>query len=134
MSASNYVENLVINWLFRGQALTSPGVVYVSLHTADPGEDGTTGELTDTNYARTSAGATPSTAWDAPTNGVTSNNNVVTFPALADAGTVVVTHYGFWDAATAGNYLGGNALQSTKSLDQSDVPSFPVAAFTATMT
>ena len=68
---SDYLENKLIDWFWRGQAFTPPVTLYFALFTASTG-----------------------------TGGNTSNNNAITFPAPS-ANWGVVTSVGVFDAATA---------------------------------
>jgi hypothetical protein len=132
-SASDYLEGQLANALLRGGTYTG-GAVYFALFTADPTDAGTGAELADSAYARQQAHTTTvADGFDAPhaTNGNTANAKVVTFPAIVDA-QVVVTHWGLYDAPTGGNLIIHNPLTNQKTLDPSDVFSFPVGAATVT--
>lgn len=135
MSATNYLEDSILNLVFRGGTWLSPGEVYMALHTGDPGEASPhANELTDSGYVRKSMGATPSSAFNDPaSNGFIQNKNVVTFNAIVDA-QVTVTHWCIFDEANGSVGLIYNALQASKVLDVSDVPSFPIDSLTITMT
>lgn len=79
-------------------------LLYVSLHTATPGTTG----------ANEASGGAPAYArkalvWGASSGGVATATEV-TFDV--PAGTY--THFGVWDAVTAGNFRGGNALQTSQ--------------------
>jgi len=124
---SDFAEVAVINALLRATALNITSV-YVSLHTADPGDAGAANELTDSGYARKIS------TYDAPTSGAgtTQNSGDITFNAIADAGPFTVTHVGMWDAATAGNLLLTAALTASKAFSLNDVPRFPAGSLTVT--
>lgn len=96
---SNYLENALVNAVLRNTAFTSPATVYVALFTAvTDAEAGTGTEVSGGSYARVAV------AWDAPSNGATQNTGTITFPqATASWGTI--THFGIFDALTAGNAL-----------------------------
>jgi len=136
-AASNYTETNLINALLRGTAFPLPATVYVSLHTATPGETGTSEVSTGSwpAYVRRDAaqGAAISTGWAAPTDGVTTNAKQLTYPANNGAGSVTVTHFGLWDAATGGNYLAGAVLTSSRTLAVGDVLVFDIGSLTVTM-
>lgn len=134
MSAmSNYLETNLSNLTLRGTAFASPGQVYLALFTTDPGEAGSGTEAAYSGYSRVSCGATPASAFSAPdSNGMSQNQNVVTFPAVGGASTVTVTHWALFDAITTGNMLLYGALTTPKTLDPSDVPSFPVNSLKVT--
>ena len=80
MSKSNTFENDLLTLIFNGTAIsgiadnaasTPLTVLYVSLHTSDPGEAGTqsTGEISYTGYARVSVART-SGGWTITANSV----------------------------------------------------------------
>lgn len=127
MSAfSNYLEGKIADVTLRGTAYTSPGQVYLALFTSDPTDAGSGTETTYTNYTRITCGATPSSAFTAvDSNGMTQNGATITFPAVGGASPVVITHWGLFDASTGGNLLYHGAMTASKTLDPSDVPSFP---------
>lgn len=136
MSAkTNYAENKIIDWLFRGQSLTPPATWYVGLFTSNPSDAGNDGvEASGGNYARVAV-ANNLTNWagtqgagtttvSSGTSGTTSNNVTVTFPTLtADIGTAV--GFGLWDAPIGGNLWVKGALTQSKPLLTGDTPEFP---------
>lgn len=139
MSAmSDYLENKLIDYIFRGQSFTAPATVYVALFTANPTDAGGGTEVSGGSYARVAvtsslanwAGtqSTGSTAASSGTGGTTSNNSAITFPApTADWG--VVTGFGLFDASTSGNLLFYGALTINKTVNNGDAaPSFGAAA------
>jgi len=104
MSFSNYNENYLLAYLMSSKT------VYVGYGTASAGEDGSgaTEPSGGTAYARQAYGAYTVTAVGVDDQEVT-NDNVITFPtATASQGTV--THIYFYDAVTAGNFLGEVSL------------------------
>ncbi len=108
---SNYLENAWVNHVLRNTAYTSPGTsVYVAFHTADPTDAGSGAEVSGNAYARVQHQGTA--AWDAPASRATQNTTAITFPTPTGSwGTI--THYGIWDAASAGNLLIYGALASS---------------------
>lgn len=134
-SKSDYLENKLIDHIFRGQAFTAPTTVYIGLLTAAPSDAGGGTEVSGGSYARVavtcslanfagtqSAGSTTASSG---TGGATSNNASITFPApTANWGTV--THFGVYDASSAGNLLYWGALTTGKTINSGDAaPSFP---------
>lgn len=108
---SNYAEAAILDALFNNTSLavTTP---YVSLHTADPGETGTSEVTAGANtYARQSASFAAA-----------SGGSITTDAALewTDMPAVTVTHVGIWDASTAGNFLWGGALADNKTTNAGD--------------
>lgn len=136
-AASNYTEANVINAVLRGVTFPIPPGVYVSLHTADPGEAGGN-EVSTGNwpaYVRKDAavGGAIASGWDAPTDGVTQNAKQITYPGMNGAANVTVTHWAIYDAATGGNMLAHAALQTSRTLQPGDVFVFDIGSLTVTM-
>ena len=137
---SDYLENKIIDWLFRGQTFTPPATLYVALFKVAPSDTGGGTEVTGGSYARVgvtsslanwagtqSAGSTVASSG---TGGTTSNNAAITFPApTANWGSIVA--FGIFDAATGGNLLIYGTLNTAKTVNNGDAaPSFPAAALT----
>jgi len=113
---SNYLENAMLNATLNNTAFTTVATPYISLHTADPTDDGSGAEVSGGSYARTSA----SFATASGTSGSIATDADVTFPtATASWGTV--THIGIWDASSSGNLLYHTALDSSKTIDSGDI-------------
>ena len=102
MSKGDTFENDFLKLIFNATAIaniadnaaTSPLTnIYVSLHTADPGETGTqtTSETTYTGYARVAVART-SGGWIVTANSVSPVANIVFGAWTAGAGTI--THFG----------------------------------------
>jgi hypothetical protein len=143
MSAmSDYLENKLVDQLFRAQAAAGTATLYVGLYTAAPSDPNTTGtEVSGGSYARVAvtsslanwAGtqAAASTVASSGTGGQTSNNNAITFPTpSATWGTV--THFAIYDAATTGNELFWGALTISKTINNGDTVSFPAGSLAIT--
>lgn len=130
---SNYLEGKMADVILRGTAFTSPGEVFLALFTSDPGEAGGGSETTYTNYSRVSCGATPSSAFTAiDANGMTQNGNTIVFPAVGGVSPVTISHWAIFDSLTLGNMLLYGPLTASKTLDPTDVPSFPANALKIT--
>lgn len=125
MASSGYLREQIIKFAFTADSITRPTVWKASLHTADPGLTGANEVNTttdDTAYTRITA-AFDDTAVD----GQAKNTGTVTFPAAAAvAASYTVTHFGVWDAATAGNFLGGGQLDTAKVVEDATVLSFAI--------
>jgi len=110
---SNYLENALLNHVFRNTAMTSPTTVYVALYTSDPTDDDTGAEVSGGGYERQAV------TFSAPSNGVISNSSTIIFPvATANWGTI--THIGIKDASTGGNLLVYNAVIQPKTINAGD--------------
>lgn len=133
MSAfSDYLENSLVSATLRGGTYTG-GAVFIALFTSPVTDAGTGTELSDSAYVRQRAhGSVVSDGFTAPSNGTTSNARNLIFPAIADA-QVTVTHWAIFDALTAGNLLYHEALLNPKTLDPTDVISFPIGSLTITL-
>ena len=138
-SLTDYLENKLIDWLIRGQVFTPPTSLFISLHTAACSDSATGTEATGGAYARAAvvsslanwAGtqAAASTTASTGTNGTTSNNAAINFPTPT-VGWGTVTHFGVFDASTAGNMLICQALTVSKTINTGDTVSFAAAALT----
>ena len=108
MTVGISTTNLANAWLNVLRGTTFTGVsVFVKLHTADPGASGTTGAA---------AGSTtrPAISWTAASSGTLTMTG--TAPSWTNGGTTeTLSHISFWDASTAGNFLGSAALSSTQA-------------------
>jgi len=97
-AVSDYLENALLNHVFRGVAYTAPTAIYLALYTSDPTDADTGTEVSGGGYARQQV------TFTAPSNGVITNTADIVFPeATADWGTI--THLGLHDAVTGGNLL-----------------------------
>lgn len=109
MSKGNTFENDILKLIFNATAIaniadnaaSSPLTnLYVSLHTADPGEAGdqTTNEATYTSYARVAVARTTG-GWTAASAGSTSPVAAITFPA-GTGGSGTVTYFAVGTASS----------------------------------
>lgn len=108
---SNFLENKVLDHVFGGTTYTQPATIYVSLHTADPDEDGSGAEVSGGSYARQVA------TMAAAASGAKATNADLVYTNMPAA---TVTHVGLWDAVSAGNFLGGGALATPKTTGAGD--------------
>jgi hypothetical protein len=122
MSISDYYENKILDHMLRGTAFTPPTAVYVSLHSADPGETGAN-EISGGGYARKQV------TFNAPSGGSMTNSNLLRWDNMP---AVTVTHVALWDAPTAGNCLWTGAL--TASVTVSAGASFEIGPGNLTVT
>jgi hypothetical protein len=138
MSKSNALETALLGLLFKNQAIAGigdasglqpsavAGSLYVSLHTADPGEAGdqTTNEATYTSYAR--VGVVRSAAGWTVTGNLVENAGAVTFPQCT-GGSETITHFGIGEDPTgAGDLLYSGALTASLAVSNGITPEFAV--------
>jgi len=136
MSKGNTFENDFLKLLFNATAIaniadnaaSSPLTnLYVSLHTADPGEAGdqTTSETSYTSYARVAVART--------SGGFTVTNNSVSPAANIDfptctGGSATITHFGIGTASSgAGKLLYSGAVTPNLSVANGVIPRLTTA-------
>jgi hypothetical protein len=145
---SDFLENKIVDFIFRGQALgitgasatagSGPTNLYVGLYTVNPSDTGGGTEVSGAGYTRVTissslanwAGtqAAASTVASSGNTGTTSNNGAITF-GTPGANWGSITGFGIFDAVTAGNLLIWGALTTPKTVNNGDAaPAFSPAA------
>jgi len=130
MSAlSNYSENLILNWLMRGEGETShPTSWHIALYTVAPNDAGGGTEVSGNGYSRQSV------TWDQATGtgGTTDNASAASFTASGgNFGTIVAI--GIHDASSGGNLLWHGALSTNKTVNDGDTLEFAAGAIDLTI-
>ena len=138
MSATNAAETDILELIFNNTAWANvgdasglqpsagAGSLFISLHTADPGETGTqtTSEGTYTSYARVAV-ARSGAGWTIVGNNA-SNAAAITFPQ-ATGGSATETHFGVGTSLTGvGNLLFSGALNSSLAVSTNVTPEFAI--------
>lgn len=101
-NASNYLENAVLNYFLRNQAVPQPTQLFLALYINDPTDDDVGTEIAGGAYNRKQI--TFGAPLQVGTKAVISNNAKVEYEiATSDWGKV--SHWGIRDAATGGNLL-----------------------------
>lgn len=135
MPFSEYLAYRLLNW-HRGTAAPAPPArIYISLHSALPGPDGTQNDVTASVAG--ARGSIIAASWSAPTSiqqgadliHEISNTAVVSLSASA-AGAATVTYFGCWDAAVGGNFLQYGVLTNPLTIAVGDVVRFAVGGLT----
>lgn len=121
-------EIIILNGIMGDADYTPPANWFVALSTTTPTEAGTNfTEPVGNAYARVS---TADADWAAATGTAPvtkANANAITFPTASGSwGTV--THFGLFDASTAGNLRMWGALGTSKAIAASDTASFAAGA------
>ena len=136
MSKANVFENDFLKLIFNGTAIaniadnagTSPLTsLYVSLHTADPGEAGnqTTSECAYTSYARVAVSRN-SGGWTVTNNSVSPAADI-SFPA-ATGGSETATYFGVGTASSStGKLLYSGAISPTIAISSGVTPKLTTA-------
>lgn len=141
MSKGNTFENDLLKLIFNATAIanladnagTSPLTnLYVSLHTADPGEAGTqdSSEATYTGYARVAVPRSGS-GWTVVDNGA-DNAAAITFGECT-GGSNTITHFAVGVAASgASKILYKGALTASLNVSAGIIPQFAIGALDVT--
>lgn len=124
-AASDYLEDKIIESVFRGATFTLPAKLYIALHTANPSDAGGN-EVTLSAwpaYARQDAakGGANSDGWLASSNGTTKNALQLIYPVFDGVADLTITHFSVYDAATGGNMLVYGALLTARTVQNGDV-------------
>ena len=134
MSKSNSLENELLLHIFNNSSITlvgdasgllgsaTAGSIYVSLHSADPGEAGdqTTNEVAYGSYARVAV-ARSGAGWTVTTNSVSPTSHIE-FPQCTSS-TATVTHVGIGTAASsAGKLLYSGSLSPSINISTGIIP------------
>lgn len=118
MSKSDYLENKILDHALGTTAYGIP-TPYLALHTANPDEDGSGAELSGTGYARAAI------TFNAASNGeATGPTSAIEFTNSGGTSWTQVTHFGLWDASTAGSLLYYGALTTPKTIAAGDTLRF----------
>jgi hypothetical protein len=125
---STYMENAIIDHLFRNQAFSPPTTLYFALFTAAPTDAGAGTEVSGGSYARVAKTASTN-GFTAASGGTATNSEDIDFgTASADWGTV--THFAVFDALTSGNLLGWGVLGTAKTINSGDGGKFLAGSLT----
>jgi hypothetical protein len=127
-AASDYLENKVLDHFLGTASTSAPATVYLALFTSDPTDAGSGTEVSTsgTAYSRQSI------AFSSASSGSTSNSADVEFSQATGSGFGTVTHFGIYDASTAGNLLFHGSLTASKTIDAGDV--FKIASSNLSIT
>jgi len=125
-SASDYLENEILDHIFGNESWSAPSDLYFALSTASPGEDGTTiAEPSGGGYSRKQI-TNNATNFPAASSGAKSNGVEIAFvEATGDWNTI--THYAIFDAAyPSGNMLAHGDLGVPKAITTGDTARFAI--------
>lgn len=119
------LANSILDAIGNAANLTAPTAFWVKLHTGDPGASGASNAAGETTRKQISFGAA--------SGGAMSNDAAVSWTSYPN-GTDVLTHVSFWDASTAGTFLGSDALASTRSPASGDTVTLAIGDLDFTLT
>jgi len=123
-SASNYLENKLIDHSLGTTTYTKPSAVYVALYTTSPSDTGGGVEVTGGSYSRKVV------TFSAASSGSASSNVNVNFTTMP---TCVITAIGVLDSLTSGNLLYWGTLASSRSVSSGDTVSISSGNLTVTL-
>lgn len=134
-SATDYFEKKILDYIFRNASMGLDATnVWVGLLTAAPSDSAAGTEVSGNGYARVAVNRTGS-GWNAATGtspATTDNTGAITFPTATGAGWGTVTHFGIYDAASAGNMLYWADLTQSKAVGSGDTASYAAGALDVT--
>jgi len=139
-SKTDYLENKLIDFRFRGQPYTPPSTIYIGLFTTAPTDTGGGVEVSGGAYSRVAVPATlaewagtqglGTTTISTGTSGTTSNNSPITFP-VPTANWGIIVAMGIFEAATGNSLTDYAALTTPKTINNGDpAPIFPPSSLT----
>lgn len=134
MAFSQYLADRILTWVKGVSFPTALTNVFISIHTANPGVNGTENDATLSVTGTANRTQVPSTDFSAAGNASgggreITNSNVVQITNNATNGaTVTLTHFGVWDAATGGNFLASGELTTAIGVQAGDTVQFNVGA------
>ena len=129
MTATDLFETDVLKFIFNSStSITfSSTEVFVSLHTADPGETGSqiTSETTYTGYVRVAVSRVSSTGFTVA-SGVAFNTTSITF-GQCTAGSGTITHFGIGcsSGTSTGYLIFSSSITAALVVSTGVTPSFP---------
>lgn len=126
MSATDYLENALLDHVLGTVEFTMPTQLYLALFTAAPGEAGGGTEVAGSGYGREAIDFAAAAA------GVAANSALITFTASGgDWGTV--SSWALFDAETSGNMLFYGSLSISRTVLDGDSLTVAIGAITVTM-
>ncbi len=137
MAFSQYFATQILDWSKGTTFPSALSSVHVTLHTADPGTDGTTSDVTNTIagssiYSKSLASSSLGAVGAAGGGGFEIKNTAVLqiTASAVNASTLTVTHFGIWDAAcsqnhtTSENFIASGPLTTSVSIVSGDTVQF----------
>ena len=104
------IANSILNALCRNTAWTQPAAFWVKLHIGDPGAAGASNAAANTTRKQAT--------FSAAASGAITNSADIAWTAVSN--TETYSHVSFWDASTAGNFLGSDDLNATVAVTAGD--------------
>lgn len=115
-SFSDYLENAILDQLFNKSALAEV-TIFIALSTEDPSDSGA--NLTEPTAASYGRQDTSAATWGAAADGSLANDVAIEFTTAVQSW-CTVTHFGAYDASTAGNCLFWGQLTASRDITTND--------------
>lgn len=123
-SASNYLENKLIDHALGTTTFTKPTTIYVGLYTVSPSDAAGGTEVAGGSYARNS------TTFAAASGGSATNNASIDFTNMPGCTIVAV---GVFDALSGGNLLFWSTLDTNRTIVAGDTVRINTGALVVTL-
>jgi hypothetical protein len=129
---TQWLEAKALDHVLKGTAYSQPSNIYVSLHSADPTDVGTTGEISGGSYARVSATSSFAAASEGNPASKASNADLTwtNMPACTVQGIAI------WDNSTStqsSNCLWQGTLSASKTVNGGDTFKILSGSLTCTL-
>lgn len=121
---STTVANAILDAYARSVAWSEPAELWVKLHTGDPGAAGSSNAASNTTRQEGT--------FSAAANGSITTSAACTWTSVS--ATETYSHVSFWDASTAGNYLGSDALNAARGVTAGDTFEIPIGDLDLSLT
>lgn len=128
MAFGNVLANSLLGWFKGSPFITAPSTtLYLSLHSGEPGPEGTANDVTAAvaggrgAFALSDLGAIA----NSPDDGRQITLNAVTTFTGAALAPALISHVGIWNAASDGSFYGGGPLTQVASVLAGDIVRIP---------
>lgn len=116
VGVASAIANSILDAYCRNVAWTQPPAFWVKLHIGDPGSAGTSNAAGETTRKQAT--------FSAASGGAITTSGALTWTNVSTSETY--SHVSFWDASTAGTFLGSDALETSRAVTAGDT--FTIAA------
>lgn len=127
---SNAVKNAILNTWSGLSTMSASAGLYLKLHTGDPGSAGTSNAATETSRKAMTFGTAASAGSIANTAAV----SWTTIGGPTAPTTETISWGSWWDASTAGNFLGRDDLTASRAISSGDQIDVAIGALALSIT
>jgi len=115
--------NAILDAICRSTTYTDPAAFWVKLHTGDPGAAGAGNAAGETTRKQAT--------FAAASGGLSTTSADLVWTSVSTSETY--SHVSFWDASTAGTFLGSDALDTSRAVIAGDTFTIPTGSLTVTL-